>query len=369
MYPFTQPRTELTRAKLVELATRFESLRDIAGLAVLLDTPPSQLERLAANPVYHTFKIPKPGGAKRVIDHPAPALKAVQQRLNRYLQAVYHGVKPASAYGFIVRAQDEGERDGGLRNIYTNALQHVKSEWFLQVDIADFFHAVTLSHLRDLFRQVFFFPPDLTRLLCALTTYSPAGKKSGAGRLPMGAPTSPVLANLACLFLDYELEVLAAAHRAVYTRYADDLTFSFAAPPPAEFLENVRFALLHRGFRVNEKKLRLQARLEQPEITGLVLGLGHKPTLSKARLKRLRRELRLYRWLLHDAAAERGWLHAGLLDKMRQSLAGEIAFVGFVLGREHKDYRRLAGAIKLVKEGVESEVESNVVNLRHTELQ
>lgn len=205
------------------------------------------------------------------------------------------------------------------------------------VDLKDFFHTVTTTHLRDLFRLTFCFPPELTALLTNLCAFN--------GRLPMGAPTSPVLSNFACLFLDYQLEKLAAEANAIYTRYADDITFSFREMPAPSFLEQVRLVILQHGFVVNEKKVKLQNRLEQPEITGLVIGHGTKPTLSKRWLKRLKQEINVYRWLMSEAVRERGLFHAFVFDKFKRSVQGQLEFVGFVLGKNSTEYRKLLAKV------------------------
>ena len=44
--------------------------------------------------------------------------------------------------------------------------------------------------------------------------------------LPLGLPSSPLIANLICLDLDEALQGLADKHLARYTRYADDITIS-----------------------------------------------------------------------------------------------------------------------------------------------
>ena len=329
-YPFASFKSELNTQQLVQQSARFQALTDPAGLGRLLGVPENVLLRHAENPQYHSFYIPKPGGQKRFIQHPVTGLKMIQQQLNRYLQAVYHGIRPDCAQGFLVSPTD----DPRPRNIYTNALAHCKSEWFLNMDLQDFFHTVTLTQLRDLFRHLFFFPPALTNTLTGLTACQ--------GRLPMGAPTSPVLSNLVCLLLDYQLGALADQAKAVYTRYADDLTFSFAGPPPPDFVEQVRQVILFQNFKVNERKLRLQPRLEQPEITGLVIGCGPLPTLSKVWLRRLKEEVRILRWLLSEAVRERGIFHAYVFDRFRQSVRGQVEFVGFVRGKADRTYRKLA---------------------------
>lgn len=326
-------KSTLTTAQLDNLSKRFEGINDIPELCKLLGTSEATLLKIAEKQEYHTFTIPKPGGEKRLIQHPAPPLKNVQQTLNHYLQAAYFGVKPACAYGFIVRPTDELRP----RNIYFNAMQHNKGEWFLNVDLKDFFHTVTKAHIFELFRYTFLFSSDLAKLLAQIAVCN--------GRLPMGAPTSPVLSNFACIFLDYQLERLAENTNATYTRYADDITFSFTQSPPPDFLTDVRVPILKAGFTVNEKKVRLQNRLEHPEITGLVIGRGTKPTLSKGWLKRLQQEIKILCWLTSTAVRERGLFHAWTFDRFRQSVRGQVEFVGFVLGKESREYRKLAGMV------------------------
>jgi len=334
MYAPIPPKTDLSIAQLAQLSQRFESLATVPALAQLLGTNEQNLQKVALKQEYITFYIPKPGGAKRLIEHPATKLKELQHALNRYLQAVYYEVKPDCAYGFILRPSDDFQP----RNIYFNALRHHKSEWFWQIDLKDFFHTVTKTHLKNLFQHLFFFPPELSGLLTALCT--------SKGRLPMGAPTSPVLSNMVCLLMDAQLEQIASQNHAIYTRYADDITFSFQQAPPEHFLDSIRLVLLRHTFVVNEQKVQLRSRVEQPEITGLLIGHGPKPTLSKSWLKRLKQEIHIYEWLMSEAVRQRGLFHAFVFDNFRRSVLGQVEFVGFVEGKDSGVFRKLAAKVR-----------------------
>ena len=334
MHYFIQTKSELSALQLVKLAGLFETVEDAAGLAALLKKDAGQLEQLSHHPAYQEFHIAKPGGAKRFIQHPNAALKAVQTELNRYLQAVYYKVRPASVHGFVVSPNDETRP----RNIYTNAQVHVKGAWFLNIDLQDFFHHVTEKMIRELFTSIFAFDPDLAGLLTGLTTYK--------GRLPMGAPTSPVLSNFVLYFVDRFMEQLARHNDARYSRYADDLTFSFHVPPGEAFIEEIRRNLESSGFRINEGKVRFQSRMEQPEITGLCIGKATKPTLSKSYLKMLKKEVAIYRWLLEETVQNRALVPVWFFDQFHKSLSGQVEFAGFVLGRSDRVYKKLAGKLR-----------------------
>ena len=142
------------------------------------------------------------------------------------------------------------------------------------------------------------------------------------------------------------MEQLAGHNEARYSRYADDLTFSFQVPPGEAFIEEIRRNLESSGFRINEGKVRFQSRMEQPEITGLCIGKATKPTLSKSYLKMLKKEVAIYRWLLEETVQNRALVPVWFFDQFHKSLSGQVEFAGFVLGRSDRVYKKLAGKLR-----------------------
>src|SRR5262249_22066154 len=74
--------------------------------------------------------------------------------------------------------------------------------------------------------------------------------------------------------LDDRLARRAGAAGARYTRYCDDLAFSWrhGTEPPADFEAGVRAVLSEFGYTLHpEKGWRVQYRPEEPEIVGLIL--------------------------------------------------------------------------------------------------
>ncbi|TAK34494.1 MAG: RNA-directed DNA polymerase [Saprospiraceae bacterium] len=327
MYDIAPPSLELTLAQMDAKAARFLAIKHPGELAGLLKADAALLAKFAAKPHYAVFSIPKPGGAKRIIHNPHPDLKTIQQSLNLYLQCAYCQLMPPCAFGFIPRPTDEPRP----RNIYTNALVHFGSQWVLNLDLKDYFHTVTSRHLTWVFRELFGFPEALANQLIALASYR--------GVLPMGAPTSPVLSNLAALPLDQELQPFANLLDAAYTRFVDDLTFSFDTQPTPEVIAAIRQKVEKHHFILNETKIRLTAKKDNPEVTGLILKSPH-PDVSGSFLKKLKKDIRLYRRLTTPGMMQRGIFHASVLDKLRRSIAGQVQFVKFIRGRVEKGLKR-----------------------------
>ena len=130
--------------------------------------------------------------------------------------------------------------------------------------VQDFFPATHAGRVEDWWRERA--PDPLARLLTLLTTHR--------GGLPQGALTSPGLSNFVNGELDERLARRAAAAGARYTRYCDDMVFSWqrGSGPPSAFENGVRATLHEFGYALHPKKgWRLHHRRDEPKITGVIL--------------------------------------------------------------------------------------------------
>ncbi|MCH8042575.1 MAG: RNA-directed DNA polymerase [Planctomycetes bacterium] len=134
--------------------------------------------------------------------------------------------------------------------------------------------------MQDYFRAIGWNRPA-AKLLVKLCTWQ--------GALPQGAPTSPRLSNLVNYRLDARLAGLAARHGATYTRYADDLTFSFAEDD-RDSVGRVRCAarliLEEEGYRPHHRKFQARRRHQRQQVTGLVV--NRRVNLSRSTRRWLR---------------------------------------------------------------------------------
>ena len=220
---------------------------------------------------YVAFEVPKATGGVRVIHAPRAALKRIQRRILDHI-LVRIPVHEA-CHGFVE-----------ARSIVTNAAVHAAqggARVVVKMDFADFFPTIHYRRVAGLF-SYYGYPPEVARALGALCTHRRVladGTVAWPGVLPQGAPTSPALANVLCRRLDARLSRLAAKVGARYTRYADDLTFSFPEEPGVplgRFFWWVDQICQQEGFHENTKKRRVLRRHMAQRVTGVMVNDGLK---------------------------------------------------------------------------------------------
>jgi len=196
----------------------------------------------------------------------------------------------------------------------------------VKLDLKDFFPTVHYHRVCGLFRHLGY-DDEVAAALAGLTTYRPKLGKDTVlwpGVLPQGAPTSPALANLACLRLDKRLDRLAAKYGAAYTRYADDLTFSFEQTPPValgRFLWWVDGICQQEGFNERPDKRRILRSKHQQRVTGIVVNHEvHVPRLDK----------RTFRAILHNCETKGVASQAKGREDFESYLRGYAAYVFMV---------------------------------------
>ena len=180
------------------------------------------------------------------------------------------------------------------RSIRTNALVHTRRRCILNLDLVNFFPSISGARVHGMFKgKPYNLPPKVATTLAQICCFN--------NQLPQGAPTSPIVSNMICAQMDSQLQRLAAQYGCLYTRYADDITFSTNSRSfpeaiarlhltPTETLVEVGEALNHcieqNGFKVNPDKLRLAHRNLRQEVTGLVV--NDFPNVPRTFTRRLR---------------------------------------------------------------------------------
>ncbi len=233
---------------------------------------------------YRRWLVPKRDGSPRLISAPKKELKAAQRWIMR--EITEHLPVHGAAHGFI-----KG------RSILTNAVVHADAKAVVKFDILGFYPTVTMRRVRGLLRRAGL-TEQVATLMALLATESPReevethGKKhyvaTGPRSLPQGAPTSPSITNALCFRLDCRLSGLARKLGARYTRYADDLTFSWHGETKTQIgglMRAVKMIVRAEGFTIHDKKTRVMRDGSRQKVTGLVVNKAP-DTVPSARVPR-----------------------------------------------------------------------------------
>lgn len=264
-----------------DIKQRFLELETRKDVAALLGIPERSLrfflyKRRPEN-MYFTFEIPKKDGSKREISAPKKELKTIQRKLAAVLSAVYD--PKVCVYGFVMG-----------RNNIENAEHHVSRRLVFNIDLKDFFSQIHFGRVRGmLMSKPYCIKEEAATTIAQIACFN--------GRLPQGAPSSPIITNMISAPLDNALMRLAKKTDCIYTRYADDITFSTYKPVFNESIvrvengivligEDLRKILEKNSFEVNTQKITLRSRIYRQEVTGLTV--NRFPNLRRDYIKQLR---------------------------------------------------------------------------------
>ncbi|MBX7224693.1 MAG: retron St85 family RNA-directed DNA polymerase [Chitinophagales bacterium] len=284
--------------------------------------------KVSKNCHYHSYEIKKKSGGTRNISVPKGKLKKAQHWV---LQNILNKIEiNDSAHGFI-----KG------KSIVTNAQQHVNKAVIINLDLKDFFPTIHYKRVKGLFIKLGY-PEQLAIIFSLLCTHAHTEEvfldgiryyvQNGERFLPQGSPASPAISNLICYKLDKRLDGLAKKYGAVYSRYADDITFSL------DDNENISKLLFYahkiiegEDLQINKAKTHIMRKNAQQKVTGIVV--NQQPTVE-------RRILRKFRALLHNIL-KNGWQEQkwGNGSNLLHSIEGYINYIHMVHPTKAQSYR------------------------------
>lgn len=196
------------------------------------------------------------------------ALKTLGVRLEAFTENTLASFPRPSVHGFVKN-----------HSIVTNARVHAGRKLLLKADIRSFFPTIR----RDRVARAFL---DLGMQHAVASCVADFVTLDGS--LPLGFPTSPLIANIIAHEMDGEFDGLASAKNAQYTRYADDLTFSSdTALPERSEIEDI---LQNFGFQLHPRKFCTKKNGQAVFVTGLSVS-DRIPRVPRHWKKRLAQEV------------------------------------------------------------------------------
>lgn len=332
--PLPPPHFTLAPRTVRDSCTAVPALGTVGELANYLSLTPGELEWFA-DPRHFNRAAPttlqhyryqwhrRDGRVPRLLEIPAPRLRTIQRSVLAELLSPIP-LHPA-AHGFVPG-----------RSVVTGAAVHTGKAVVVNLDLSTFFAKVSPGRVYGVLRQAGF-PEAVAHRLTGLCTHRVPARilnqmphgGSAADRfalrqaltvphLPQGAPTSPLLANLAVRRMDSRLTGWAQKFDAGYTRYADDLAFGggrVLARGTEDFMAGVQRIVAEEGHRVNPAKSRIRGAGERQSVTGVVV--NEHPNVKRTDFDQLKA-------ILHNCTVN---------GPASQNLAGQADFRAHLRGR------------------------------------
>lgn len=269
---------------------------------------PNIVERIArtAPKRYKSYLIAKKTGGFRTISQPAREVKILQRALVDVLLRDLPVHAAATAYR-------------PKHSLLDNVRPHLNAGPILKLDLKNFFPSLRDSDWRTYCITRSLLAEDDIELTSNILFHQPKGSK--LLQLAIGAPSSPDLSNLLMFDFDSMVSAAVAKDSVVYTRYADDMTFS--ARRTGYLVDVVRTvydiikSLDSPKIWVNQAKTSYITKKYSRRITGITVTNDGAASLGRDRKR-----------LIHSAVHR---AKLGKLDRNAlQQLAGWLGFVNSV---------------------------------------
>ncbi|MHB8270591.1 reverse transcriptase domain-containing protein [Bradyrhizobium sp.] len=288
---------------------------------------------------YKRVNVPKRRGGTRLLMVPERRLKFLQRKTHQLLLELYRPRSPV--HGFVK-----------LKGAISNANEHQKRPYLVNIDIRNFFGVISRRRVRGMLVSMGL-PDDTADAVCSICVT--------ANQLPQGAPTSPILSNLVAYRLDRDLMKLAKEYRLRYTRYADDISFSSYAPPlalfnaglptpgrvkPDQLSVALSAAFSSNDFEVAADKVWFAGPKTRKEVTGLVV--NEFTNVRRTFVRNLRAALYKAEKLGLASAQSDYQKKYKTKATLEQILRGRLEWIAQVRGRSFDPYRTLGKRFNLL---------------------
>lgn len=226
---------------------------------------PKFLQDINSN--YKVYTIKGKSGKKRQIEEPLPELMELQRKINTEI------AKLVSLHPSCMAKSDS--------SIVHNAEIHKDAKHVLKIDIKSCYQNITRLKIAG---SLFYQPWEAASYISKVLDYCVYQvRDSREFILPTGAPTSPMLCNIALTPLDYNLTEIATSLGMKYTRYIDDMHFSTTENVPCwPLITQVRELLEEHGYKINRNKSKWLSTKRQDKIviTGIRIATQYKTPLE-----------------------------------------------------------------------------------------
>ncbi|MEQ9520474.1 MAG: retron St85 family RNA-directed DNA polymerase [Parvibaculum sp.] len=228
---------------------------------------------------YKEFEVRKKDGGLRRIAQPSRETKRLQRWLVDEWLVNFPVHSSCTAY-----VKGKGIKD--------NASVHSSSSFLLKVDFRQFFPSIEPQDFFSHVKKHWPLPVAEQDLVAAANIVFWKPKSGGDFRLSIGGPASPVISNTILFDLDTKLNGRCENLDVIYTRYADDLTFSSndknSLLAVKSYLDTLLSEIEYPRLSLNDRKTVFVSKKHSRRVTGLVLSNDGKVSLGRERKRLIR---------------------------------------------------------------------------------
>ncbi len=211
---------------------------------IILNCKKQDVLNIVSNKGYKTFWIPKKNGLRTIAYLEKNSILYIFQK-NLLKKVFFNEPIPVCAKGFV---ENESYR--------SFLASHVGSQYFLRVDIHDFFGSIKKDMIENMLTSIVLISnidkkSEVISIISEIVTLNDC--------LPQGACTSPSISNLCFVPIDQRITKYCQKLGIRYTRYADDLLFSsdnFNFSEKKWFLRTIRKILRTQNLKLNYSKIK-----------------------------------------------------------------------------------------------------------------
>ena len=265
---------------------------------------------------------------KRRINAPKGDLKIFQKKFAKII--VEQKRKNVFSHGYELN-----------KSIKSNAGNHVGKKLIIKLDLKDFFQRIDTIKVANCLKENFSLSTNKSIYFSLLTTYN--------NSLPQGSPSSPVISNYCLYEMDYEINNY-LFDGIIYTRYADDLTFSTNYNINYQSMINsIRKITYNHGMEINNNKIHILPNNRCQKVTGIVV--NDKVNIDRKKIKLIRSIL--HNILKNGYEQEKKKFYKKYNDSnLIRSLEGWVNYIGFIRGKKDETYIKFKSQIYSIKENL-----------------
>lgn len=331
------------------------------------------------NDMYDSFEINKATGGKRLIHNPKMVMRYITKQIrSRILLPLCQELGPhVTAYQIGKSTVDAAKRHlapckhcdplDGYHVCNTELIDYVGGYRFertgsitchacqtppkhdcprrgikIHMDLKDFFGSTRRAWVRGYFHTVVGYNHYVSSLLANLCTVSMYRRDA----VPQGSIVSGDICNLVADWL-IDQPLLKALPDWTYSRYADDLYFSYPAPLSdeaiAQVIETIEAVIHKSGYRVNRKKLQIQKPYRRQRILGVTL--NQKINIPREDYRKLRSLI--HNCYQHGFASQADRAKKDGVDKLLSHISGKLSYFDMLAPERTKKLRLLYHAARM----------------------